>query len=155
MKLADYRAVVIPTLLYVCKSWVVYSRHGKDLDRIQRLRSIMRIRWFHYITNEKILSKAKGASFEVLVARARLRWVGHVFRMEVSDEEWEQLVSNRAEWRRVIYTYEGKVPARRSNNRNNTVYECPDCGRRTTSMSCTPTYENIRDDLTECMLVNK
>ena len=53
--------------------------------------------------------------------------------IRVSDEQWEQLASNRTEWRRVIHTYEGRVPTRRPNNRNNTVYECPDCGRRITS----------------------
>ena len=182
-KLAVYRAVVIPTLLYGCESWVTYSRHVKDLERIQQrhLRRIMRIRWFHYISNQEVLSRAKGASIEVLVSRARLRWVGHVLRMEdnrlpksvlygemldgrrkhggqckrykdilhenlksirVSDEQWEQLASNRTEWRRVIHTYEGRVPARRPNNRNNTVYECPDCGRRITSRI----YARIRVD---------
>ena len=61
-KLAVYRAVVIPTLLYGCESWVTYSRHVKDLERIQQrhLRRIMRIRWFHYISNQEVLSRAKG-----------------------------------------------------------------------------------------------
>ena len=52
-KLVVYRAVVIPPLLYGCESWVTYSRHVKDLQRIQQrhLRCIIRIRWFHYIPN--------------------------------------------------------------------------------------------------------
>ena len=53
--------------------------------------------------------------------------------MKTLNQQWEQLASNRTEWRLVIYTYEGRVPTRRSNNRNNMGYECRDCGRRITS----------------------
>ena len=166
MELAVYRAVVIPTLLYGCESRVTYRRHVKDLESTQ---CIIWIRWFHYIEN---LSRAKGASIELLVLRARHRWVEHVLRMDdnclrksvlygeilngrrkrggqrkcykdclhenlksilVSDEQWEQLASNRTEWWGVIQTYEGRVSARRPNNSNNTVCKSPDCGGRITT----------------------
>jgi hypothetical protein len=75
-KTAVYRAVVIPTLLYRCETWVPYTRHIKELECTQQrhLCRIMRIRLFHRVSNIEVLSRAKCLSIEVLMSRSRLRW---------------------------------------------------------------------------------
>ena len=42
MKIAIYRAVVFPTLLYGCKTWTCYQRHLKKLDQFH-LRCLCRL----------------------------------------------------------------------------------------------------------------
>ena len=56
----------------------------KELERTQQrhLRQIMRIRWYHRVSNIEVLSRAKCLPIEVLVSRSRLRWVGHIQRMQ-------------------------------------------------------------------------
>ena len=83
-KVAVYRAVVIPTMLYGCETWTPYRRHIKSLNLIQQrhLRQIMRIKWFHKVSNKNVLERAKCSGIETLVSQARLKWVGHVYRME-------------------------------------------------------------------------
>lgn len=82
-KFAVYRAVIIPTMLYGCETWVTYRRHLKALEQLQQrhLRQIMRIRWYHYVSNIKILERANCFSIETLVNQACLRWMGHISRM--------------------------------------------------------------------------
>ena len=81
--MAVYRAVVIPALTYGSESWVPYARHIKALERLQRqhLRQLMRIRWYHKVSNAEVLRRADCTSIEILISRARLRWCGHVLRM--------------------------------------------------------------------------
>lgn len=83
-KTAVYRAVVIPTLLYGCETWVPYARHIKALERaLQRhLRQIMHIRWYHRVSNNTVLMRANCASIEIQISQARLRWTGHMVRMD-------------------------------------------------------------------------
>ena len=40
------------------------------------------IRWFDFVANEEILAKSDVVDIEVLLAQSRLRWLGHVSRME-------------------------------------------------------------------------
>ena len=42
----------------------------------------MKIRWFDFVANEEILAKSDVVDIEVLLAQSRLRWLGHVSRME-------------------------------------------------------------------------
>ena len=46
------------------------------------LRKIAKIRWFHKVTNYEVLSKCNIPSLESMIDTARLRWTGHVVRME-------------------------------------------------------------------------
>ena len=45
-KLKVYKAVVLPTLLYLCETWTVYKRHAKKLNHfhLSCLRKLMKIR---------------------------------------------------------------------------------------------------------------
>ena len=55
----------------------------KLLRTIQQrnLRSILKIRWDHFITNDEVLDRAKSIDIEIILTRNRLRWLGHVARM--------------------------------------------------------------------------
>ena len=83
-KLAVYRAVVLTTLLYGSETWVTYSRNLKDLEEYHQrcLRKIMNIHWSAYRTNNSILIQSGIPSIECLVAKNKLRWTGHVVRMD-------------------------------------------------------------------------
>ena len=42
----------------------------------------MKIKWDDYVSNEQVLSRANIDDIEILLAKSRLRWLGHVSRME-------------------------------------------------------------------------
>ena len=56
----------------------------KQLRTIQQrhLQSILKIHWFDFVANEEVLAKSDVVDIEVLLAQSRLRWLGHVSRME-------------------------------------------------------------------------
>lgn len=43
---------------------------------------ILKIRGFDFVSNEEVLAKSDVVDIEVLLAQSRLRWLGHVSRME-------------------------------------------------------------------------
>ena len=70
-------------MMYGRETWTLYRHHVKLLRTIQQrhLRSILRIRWDHFITNDEALDRAKSTDIEIILIRNRLRWMGHVVRM--------------------------------------------------------------------------
>ena len=82
-KLKVYKAVVLPTLLYACKTWTVYQRHAKKLNHFHLgcLRKLLKIRWQDKIPETAVLKKAKIQSVHTLLKLAQLRWTCHVTRM--------------------------------------------------------------------------
>ena len=82
-KLKDYKAVVLPTLLYACETWTVYQRHAKELNHfhLSCLRKLLKIRWQDKIPDTEVLKKANMQSVHTLLKLAQLRWTGHVTRM--------------------------------------------------------------------------
>ena len=85
-KLKVYIQCVTPLLLYGSETWTLYRRHIKQLRTIQQrhLRSILHIRWDHFVTNDEVLEQAKTVDIETTLVKNRLRWVGHVVRMEAT-----------------------------------------------------------------------
>ena len=84
-KLSLYRAVVLTTLLYGSESWVTRRHHIKQLERFHQrcLRNILRIKWWDFIPNSEVLVKANLTCIEAMITtKKRLRWAGHVSRME-------------------------------------------------------------------------
>ena len=81
-KIAVYDAVVIPTSLYGCETWVPCRRHVRLLEsfHIRRLQLILCLRWWHKVTHSEIRSRAGIPSIESMLLR-HLRWYGHVIRM--------------------------------------------------------------------------
>ena len=85
-KLKVYKAVVLPTLLYVCETWTVYQRHAKRLNHfhLSCLRKLSKIKWQDKIPDIEVLKKAGMQSRHTVLKLAHLRWTRHVIRM--SDE---------------------------------------------------------------------
>ena len=82
-KLKVYRSVVLPTLLYACKTWTVYQRHAKRLNHFHTscLRKLLKIKWQDRIPDTEVLKRAGMQSVHTLLKLAQLRWTGHVTRM--------------------------------------------------------------------------
>ena len=74
-----YLACVLSTLLYSRESWSTYARQE---NRLRCLRRIMVITWQGKVPNTAVLEKAGSLSMYLMLCQRRLRWLGHVHRME-------------------------------------------------------------------------
>jgi hypothetical protein len=83
-KIAVYRACVLSTLLYASETWTLYSRQERRLSafHMRCLRRILGIAWQDHVTNNEVLQRAEMKSMTTLLRQRRLRWLGHVHRME-------------------------------------------------------------------------
>ena len=79
-----FRAVVMSTLLYASETWTLYRADVRSLERFQqlKLRQILGIRWESHTTNNEVLQRASAKSVEACIAQHRLRWAGHILRMD-------------------------------------------------------------------------
>jgi hypothetical protein len=82
-KLIVYQAVVLSTLLYGCEAWTCYRHHIRKLEQFHRfrLRTLLGVKWQDMIPDTELLSRSKLSSIEAYIMRHRLRWSGHVMRM--------------------------------------------------------------------------
>ena len=85
-KIMVFRAVVLSTLLYACETWTLYRRDIKRLESFQqrKLRQLLNIRWELGLSNNEILKRARLPIVEATILQHRLRWPGHVVRMDPS-----------------------------------------------------------------------
>ena len=88
-KLKEYRAVVLPSLLYARETWTVHSRHAKQLNAFHTrcLRILLRIRWQDKVPDTEVPQRAESESIHAILLRSQLRWAGHVRRM-VSQKDY-------------------------------------------------------------------
>ena len=79
-----YQACVLSTLLYGSEAWNLYSRqqHRLNAFHLRCIRRILGITWRDCMSNKKVLSKAYAPSMYALLSQRRLRWLGHVSRMQ-------------------------------------------------------------------------
>ena len=72
------------SLLYGCETWTLNTQQIKRLEKfhLSTLRKIARIRWYHKVTNYQVLSRCKIPSLQSMIDKAKLRWTGHVVRMD-------------------------------------------------------------------------
>ena len=84
-KIMVFRAVVLSTLLYACETWTLYRKDIQSLERFQqrKLRQILKISWESRTSNVEVLKRASITSVEATIIHHRLRWAGHVQRMEL------------------------------------------------------------------------
>ena len=82
-KLKVYNAVVMPSLLYACETWTVYSRHYRKLNHFHLgcLRKLLKIKWQDHIPDTEVLERANMNSVYTMLRKTQLRWAGHVVRM--------------------------------------------------------------------------
>ena len=83
-KMKMYQACVLSTLLYGRETWPTYSVQERRLNSIYQghLRTIMNVTWKDHVLNLYILAKGKIPCLHALISQKRLRWLGHVTRME-------------------------------------------------------------------------
>ena len=83
-KMKVYSACVTSTLLYGSETWTTYTKQEQRLNsfHLRCLRRIMNIRWQDKITNTEVLTRAGVPSIPALLTTRRLRWLGHVRRMD-------------------------------------------------------------------------
>ena len=79
-----YRAGVLTTLLYSSETWTTYSDQEKRLNtfHLRCLRRILGIRRQDKIPNTDVLERAGLPSVFTLLSQRRLRWLGHIRRMD-------------------------------------------------------------------------
>ena len=68
---------------YGSGTWTLYRHQIKKLRTIQQghVRSILKIKWDDYITNDEVLDRAMAEDIENILIRNRLGWVEHVVRL--------------------------------------------------------------------------
>ena len=74
---------MLPTLLYACETWTVYSRHARLLNHFHTtsLRKILGIKWQDKIPDTEVLARAGLPSIHTSLMQSQVRWAGHVVRM--------------------------------------------------------------------------
>ena len=82
--MAVYIACVISTLLYGSETWTTYAGQESRFNtfNMRRIRRILDISWLDKVTNADVLSRAGLPSMYTLLRQRRLRWLGHVRRMD-------------------------------------------------------------------------
>ena len=85
-KVTVFKHCLMPILLYGSETWTLYAHEIKQLRTVQQrhLRNIMRIKWDDFVSNEEVLRRSKSVDVEVILAQNRLRWLGHIARMDNS-----------------------------------------------------------------------
>ena len=75
---------IISSPLYGCESWTMHAHQEKRLNvfHMRCLRRILGITWQDRMTNKVVLEKAGIPSLYTLLKQRRMRWLGHVTRME-------------------------------------------------------------------------
>lgn len=82
-KIAVYRACIISILLYGCQTWNTYRHHVARLELFNArcLRKILGIKWQEMVPRTEVLRRTGLPSIDTMIAKARLKWLGHVRRM--------------------------------------------------------------------------
>ena len=83
-KSAVYSSCVLSTLLYASESWTTSRRQESKLNsfHFRCLRRILGITWRDHVTNVEVLRRTGLPTMFYMLKQRRLRWLGHVFRME-------------------------------------------------------------------------
>ena len=83
-KMSVYNACVLSTLLYGSETWTRYTRQERCLNSFHLccLRRILGITWQERVPNTEGLRQGNTLSMFALLSQRRLRWLGHVHRME-------------------------------------------------------------------------
>ena len=79
-----YQPCVLSILLYGSEAWTLYTRQERRLNafHMRCLRRLLGITWQDCIANASVLSRAGMPSMFAILTQRRLRWLGHVCRME-------------------------------------------------------------------------
>lgn len=103
-KVLVYKTCVLGTLLYASETWTTYSKQERRLNafHMRCLRTILGVTWRDRMTNEAVLTKTKCNSIVALLKQRRLRWLGHVYRMDPDRLPREILLGQIANAKRPV-----------------------------------------------------
>ena len=70
-------------LLYASKSWTIYSRHARQLNKFHMscLCKLLTIKWQDKVPNTEVLLCMSMLSIHTLLSKVQVRWMGHVSHM--------------------------------------------------------------------------
>ncbi|XP_063545967.1 uncharacterized protein LOC134753921 [Cydia strobilella] len=85
-KMVVYQTCILSIVLYGAETWTSYAKHERRLNafHMRCIRNILGISWKDRVTNERVLEIAQLPSLFALLKQRRLRWLGHVHRMQPS-----------------------------------------------------------------------
>ena len=83
-KMKVYQVCVHSTLLCSSETWTLYTRQERRLNtfHLRCLRRILDISWQDHVSNKEVLEQAGIQSVFAILSQKRLRWLGHVRRMQ-------------------------------------------------------------------------
>ena len=83
-KMKVYQACVLSTLLYGSEAWTLYAHQERRLNafHMRNLRRLLSVTWQDRVSNKDVLAQAGMTSMFATLSQRRLRWLGHVCRME-------------------------------------------------------------------------
>lgn len=83
-KIKVYQACMLSTLLYGSEAWTLYTHQERRLNafHMRNLRQLLGITWQDRISNADVLAQAGMLSMFATLSLRRLRWLGHVCRMD-------------------------------------------------------------------------
>ena len=101
-QMAVYNACVTSTFLYGSETWTTYAGQQRRLNtfHVRSIRCILGISWQDNVTNADALFRAVLPSMYTLLRQRRLRWLGHVRRMDDGRIRKGILYSELVMWRR-------------------------------------------------------
>jgi len=82
-KLRVYNALVLSVLLYGCETWIILKSDERKLEAFHMScqRRMLRIRWFHGVTNGEVTSQTEQEDLTSHIRRRRAAVFGHVHRL--------------------------------------------------------------------------
>ena len=83
-KMSVCNACVLSALLYRSETWTTYAHQERRLNNfhLRCLRRILGISWQDRVPNIEVLRQVNTFSMFAILSQRRLRWLGHVHRME-------------------------------------------------------------------------
>ena len=86
VKIRLYESLVISTLLYGAESWPLSVTQMKKLETAHHefQRRLLGITWRDKVKDEDIRKKTGSRKLEDIIKERKLRWLGHVLRMDNS-----------------------------------------------------------------------
>jgi len=84
VKMRLYKVIILSSLLYSADVWVITATLTKRLNGAHHRwqSSILGISWKDRVTNEEIRVRTGQSSMDDILRERRLRWLGHVTRMD-------------------------------------------------------------------------
>lgn len=78
-----FKSMVTPIMLYNAHIWTTNKTMNGEINAFQRrmLRNMLNIKWPRKISNEQLKNKIKYEEWTENIDKARIRWIGHLFRM--------------------------------------------------------------------------